>query len=190
MPIPPTRSRRTLEKIGCGEKIPFVSFRRSINQEDCSLAVAPKMKRFFPLIELIVLLSAPMEVIMKRLEARSLDGYANTYQERQKVSGLISTIEPLLRDCADHEIDTTRPVDATVDEIHSRLSRQRILDRRLDKVPHQPKRHDRYQADKHDPAHAETSLVLRLAWSSCQLWLCQLRWAIARSDRESQQCFT
>jgi shikimate kinase len=106
MPIPPTRSRRKLEKIGCGEKIPIVSFRRSINQEDC-----------FPLIELIVLLSAPMEVIMKRLEARSPDGYANTYQERQKVSGLISTIEPLLRDCADHEIDTTRPVDATVDEI-------------------------------------------------------------------------
>jgi shikimate kinase len=90
----------------CGEKIPFASFRRSINQEDC-----------FPLIELIVLLSVPMEVIMKRLEARSPDGYADTYQERQKVSGLISTIEPLLRDCADHEIDTTRPVDATVDEI-------------------------------------------------------------------------
>jgi shikimate kinase len=73
---------------------------------------AENMKRFFPLIELIVLLSAPMEVIMKRLEARSPDGYANTYQERQKVGELISTIEPLLRDCADHEIDTTRPVDA------------------------------------------------------------------------------
>jgi len=32
------------------------------------------MNRFFTLIELIVLLSAPMEVIMKRLEARSPDG--------------------------------------------------------------------------------------------------------------------
>jgi len=37
--------------------------------------------------------------------------------------------------------------------------RQGILDRRLNKVSHQPKRHDRYQADKHDPAHAETPLV-------------------------------
>lgn len=78
---------------------------------------AENMNRFFPLIEMIVLLSAPMEVIMKRLEARSPDGYGNTYEERQKISVLVSTIEPLLRDCADHEIDTTRPVDATVDEI-------------------------------------------------------------------------
>lgn len=78
---------------------------------------AQNMNRFFPLIEVIALLSAPMDVIMKRLEARSPDGYGNTYEERQKVSELISSIEPLLRDRADHEIDTTRPVDATVDEI-------------------------------------------------------------------------
>jgi hypothetical protein len=35
---------------------------------------AENMNRFFTLIELIVLLSAPMEVIKKRLEARSPDG--------------------------------------------------------------------------------------------------------------------
>lgn len=78
---------------------------------------AENMNRFYPLIETVILLSAPMDVIMKRLEARSSDGYGKTYAERQKVSELISTIEPLLRDCADHEIDTTGPVDATVDEI-------------------------------------------------------------------------
>ncbi|MGH9768493.1 MAG: AAA family ATPase [Blastocatellia bacterium] len=78
---------------------------------------AENMSRFFPIIELIVLLSAPMEVIMKRLEARSPEGHGNTYDERQKVRELISTIEPLLRGRADHEIDTTRSVDATVDEI-------------------------------------------------------------------------
>jgi hypothetical protein len=37
-------------------------------------------------------------------------------------------------------------------------SRQGILDRRFDKVPHQPKRHERYQPDKHDPAHVKTLL--------------------------------
>jgi dephospho-CoA kinase len=78
---------------------------------------AENMNRFSPLIEQIVLLSAPKEVIMKRLEARSPCGYGNTREERQKVSELIATIEPLLRDCADHEIDTTSTVDATVDEI-------------------------------------------------------------------------
>jgi shikimate kinase len=78
---------------------------------------AENMSRFFPLIQTIVLLSAPMDVIMKRLEARSRDGYGSTDGERQKVRELISTIEPLLRARADHEIDTTGPVDATVDEI-------------------------------------------------------------------------
>ena len=66
---------------------------------------------------MIVLLSASTDVIMKRLEARSPDGYGNGCEERRKVAELISTIEPLLRDRADHEIDTTRPVDATVDAI-------------------------------------------------------------------------
>jgi shikimate kinase len=67
---------------------------------------AENMNRFSPLIGQIVLLSAPMEVIMKRLETRSPSGYDNPREERQKVSELIATIEPLLRDCADHEIDT------------------------------------------------------------------------------------
>lgn len=78
---------------------------------------AENMNRFFPLIELTVLLSAPMDVIMKRLEARSPDGYGNTHEERQKVRELVSTIEPLLRSCADHEVDTTKAVNVTVDEI-------------------------------------------------------------------------
>jgi hypothetical protein len=42
-------------------------------------------------------------------------------------------------------------------------SRQGILDRRFDKVAHQPKRHDRYQADNQYPAHGETPLVSRAA---------------------------
>lgn len=78
---------------------------------------AENMSRFFPLIQTIILLSAPMDVIMRRLEARSPDGYGSTDEERQKVRELISTIEPLLRERADHEIDTTGPVEATVDEI-------------------------------------------------------------------------
>jgi shikimate kinase len=78
---------------------------------------AENMSRFFPSIETIVLLSAPIDVIMERLEGRSPDSYGNTFEERQKVTELISTIEPLLRSRADYEIDTTGPVGATVDEI-------------------------------------------------------------------------
>jgi dephospho-CoA kinase len=78
---------------------------------------AENMSRFFPLIDTIVLLSSPIDVVMERLEARAPDSYGNTYEERQKVTQLISTIEPLLRSRADHEIDTTGPVGAAVDQI-------------------------------------------------------------------------
>jgi shikimate kinase len=78
---------------------------------------AENMERLFPLIDTIILLSAPIATIMKRLEARSFGGYGNTEEDRQKVHELIALIEPLLRESADHEIDTTRPVHATVDEI-------------------------------------------------------------------------
>jgi hypothetical protein len=53
---------------------------------------------------------------MERLEARSM-GYGSTDEERRKVRWLIATIEPRLRQSATHEVDTRRPVQATVDAI-------------------------------------------------------------------------
>ncbi|MGE0238899.1 MAG: AAA family ATPase [Parvibaculaceae bacterium] len=78
---------------------------------------AENMGKLFPLIDVVILLSAPLATIMERLKARSPDGYGSAAEERQRVCGLIATIEPLLRRSADHEIDTRRPVAATVDEI-------------------------------------------------------------------------
>jgi shikimate kinase len=74
------------------------------------------MDRFLPQIDVVVLLSAPVETLLERLAARS-DGYGRTEEERGKVAELVALVEPLLRRSADHEIDTRRPVAATVDEI-------------------------------------------------------------------------
>jgi shikimate kinase len=78
---------------------------------------AENMGRLFPLIDIVILLSATVATIMERLRARSSGSYGSVAEERRKVSDLISTIEPLLRKSADYEIDTSGPVDATVDEI-------------------------------------------------------------------------
>ena len=77
---------------------------------------AENMHQLFSMIDAIVLLSAPVATIMERLAMRS-GGYGQIAEERQKVCHLISTVEPLLRKSADYEIDTTRPITATVDEI-------------------------------------------------------------------------
>jgi shikimate kinase len=85
---------------------------------------AENMNRLFPLIDTIILLSAPAATILDRLAARSPDGYGHAAEERRKVVDLIATIEPLLRDSADHEIDTRRSIADTVDEI-LRVAEQR-----------------------------------------------------------------
>jgi shikimate kinase len=78
---------------------------------------AENMGQLFPLIDAVILLSAPVATIMQRLRTRSPGSYGSVAEERRKVIDLISTIEPLLRKSADYEIDTERPIQATVDEI-------------------------------------------------------------------------
>jgi shikimate kinase len=78
---------------------------------------AENMGRLFPLIETVILLSAPVDTIMARLTVRSAGSYGSTAEERRKVVELIATVEPLLRQAAHYEIDTGGPVPATVDAI-------------------------------------------------------------------------
>ncbi|MFZ5675282.1 MAG: AAA family ATPase [Pseudomonadota bacterium] len=84
---------------------------------------AENMHRLYPLIDRIILLSAPIDTIMARLEKRSTDGYGNTAEERARIAELIATIEPLLRAAAHHEIDSSGPVATTTDRL------LRLLDR-------------------------------------------------------------
>jgi shikimate kinase len=78
---------------------------------------AENMGQFFPLIDIVILLSAPVATLMERLAARPVGSYGHAAEERAKVAGLTSTIEPLLRRSADREIDTRSPIHATVDEV-------------------------------------------------------------------------
>lgn len=78
---------------------------------------AENMKRLFPCIDRIVLLSAPLPTILARLAQRGPGAYGYLEEEREKVVALILTVEPLLRESADVEIATTRSVSETADEI-------------------------------------------------------------------------
>ncbi|EJN06567.1 AAA family ATPase [Phyllobacterium sp. YR531] len=78
---------------------------------------AENMENLYPLIDKIILLSTPLELVMQRLKARSSDSYGSTDAERNKISELVATVEPMLRQAAHHEIDTSGPLKVTVDEI-------------------------------------------------------------------------
>lgn len=75
---------------------------------------AANMRTFLPRFDHIILLSAPTEVIVERLRTRTTNEYGKHPDEVARVLDLVLTIEPLLRRAADHEIDTSAPLDAVV----------------------------------------------------------------------------
>jgi thymidylate kinase len=73
--------------------------------------------RFYPFFDAIVLLSAPAEVLLGRIERRTTNEYGKTAEERNLVLKHLEEVEPLLRATCTHEIDATQPVDAVVTEL-------------------------------------------------------------------------
>lgn len=65
---------------------------------------------FYPRFDALVLLSAPVDVLLHRLDARTTNDYGKTAEERALILSDVAEIEPLLRATCTHEIDTTQPL--------------------------------------------------------------------------------
>ena len=63
--------------------------------------------RFYPRFDAIVLLSAPAEVLLARIEGRTTNDYGKTAEERDLILGHLAEVEPLLRATCTHEIDAS-----------------------------------------------------------------------------------
>ncbi|MEZ4770168.1 MAG: AAA family ATPase [Caldilineales bacterium] len=75
---------------------------------------ASNMGRFLPQFDHVVLLSAPADVILQRLAERTGNSYGQRPEEAARVLELMESVEPLLRRAADHEIDTSAPLDVVI----------------------------------------------------------------------------
>ena len=69
---------------------------------------------FHPQFDHIVLLSAPLETMVERLQARTNNPYGKSPLELRRFLEDVETVEPLLRRAADHEVETTAPLDDVV----------------------------------------------------------------------------
>lgn len=78
---------------------------------------AENMSQFYPQFDRIILLSAPPEIIVQRLATRTGNPYGKRPDQVRRVLDQVQTIEPLLRERADFEIDTSIPVDQVVDAV-------------------------------------------------------------------------
>jgi shikimate kinase len=70
--------------------------------------------QFYDRFDAVVLLSAPAEVMLERIETRTTNNFGKTPAERDRILGDLASVEPLLRATSTHEIDATRPLDDVV----------------------------------------------------------------------------
>ena len=73
--------------------------------------------RFYDRFEAIVLLSAPAQVILDRIDTRTTNPYGKKLAERGLVLEDLATVEPRLRATCTHEIDATRSLDDVVEAL-------------------------------------------------------------------------
>jgi dephospho-CoA kinase len=73
--------------------------------------------KFYAHFDHVVLLTAPVAVITKRLAVRTNNPYGKDPAELAEVIGLKQTVEPALRLAADLEIDTSIPLNEVVETI-------------------------------------------------------------------------
>jgi dephospho-CoA kinase len=74
---------------------------------------------FYPLFDEVVLLSAPMDVMLARIDGRDDNPYGKNDEERELIRQHVETVEPLLRRSATHEIDTTGSIADIADQLEA-----------------------------------------------------------------------
>jgi dephospho-CoA kinase len=75
--------------------------------------------RFYDRFDVVVLLTAPVDVVLDRIDQRTNNPFGKTAEERARILADLAEVEPLLRQAATHEIDTTGPLSEVVDVLIS-----------------------------------------------------------------------
>jgi dephospho-CoA kinase len=73
--------------------------------------------RFYAEFDAIVLLSAPADVLLQRIDSRTTNRYGKSSDERKEILRNLAEVEPLLRPTCTHEIAATQPVERVVEEL-------------------------------------------------------------------------
>ena len=73
--------------------------------------------RFYEGFDAVVLLSAPADVLLDRISARTTNDYGKSREERELILTHLREVEPLLRRSCTHEIDATQPLADVVERL-------------------------------------------------------------------------
>ncbi|GAB3547932.1 AAA family ATPase [Arthrobacter tumbae] len=93
--------------------------------ENSALVIAGTVEnqgRFYDRFEHIVLLTAPLEVLIERVSARTNNPYGRSPEDQAELRRNVVAVEPLLRARSSLELDGRRPVSELADEVEDLLS--------------------------------------------------------------------
>ena len=75
--------------------------------------------KFYPRFDVVVLLTAPANVILERVASRETNEFGKRDAERDRILDDLAKVELLLRPGATAEIDTRAPLDQVADALES-----------------------------------------------------------------------
>lgn len=73
--------------------------------------------RFYSRFDAVVLLSAPVEVLLRRIATRTTNDYGKSRDQRDLILRQLAEIEPRLRASCTHEVDASQSVEAVVEQL-------------------------------------------------------------------------
>ncbi len=73
--------------------------------------------RFYPDFDAVVLLSAPLDVLLHRIEHRTTNDFGKTPGERERMITDFAAFEHRLRATCTHELDATQPIENIVAQL-------------------------------------------------------------------------
>ena len=96
--------------------------------------------RFYQRFDAVVLLTAPTDVVLDRLERRTNNSFGKTADQRLQILADIAEVEPILRQAATHEINTTATLLDVVDNLVgiARASGEAVPGEKLPEVANAP----------------------------------------------------
>ena len=74
-------------------------------------------RRFYPDFDAVVLLSAPLEELLGRIESRTTNDFGKSPEERETIISDFAEFEHRLRATCTHELDATQPIETIVAEL-------------------------------------------------------------------------
>jgi hypothetical protein len=89
-------------------------------ERDVSLYVSGTVSnqgRFYSHFDAVVLLNAPTDVLLRRIETRTTNDYGKSGDERALVLEHLAEVEPRLRASCTHELDASRPLEEVVAQL-------------------------------------------------------------------------